>query len=885
MACFGCGWKGDIFDFLLKIKPGSTLEQAVAIVKGELPDGFVLPEKATTVRRVANPWKQATPDRWPKTILHDRYGPPVAYWPYTDANGVIVSYDCRFEYPDETTGEVKKDVLPLTFAHNGERGEWRWQAMDIKRHLYNLHTLLAEPTRTVLLVEGRKTAEGAEHLCSKLKPIVSTWQGGSNAIDQADWSSLYGHPVIIWQDNDFPGYQATLKIVDHIKEHCPAIKFIHNHPDKEKGWDAYDAYKEGWSDQESKKFILGFQDEPQIIINPKEQKDERPQEDISLQPQQLGSEAGGLHNNSPQEPEHQNVQIPSYDFDTQADTPIKVPPNTKTLQQAYNFDGAEYFRFLGFESKDGKITHCFYNLTNKSIIKLTAGAIGKGSNLLDLAPLHFWEYKFPKTGAGFDIAAAANFLISTSNTLRMFRAANIRGRGVWMDNGTSVVHNGDDLIVNGEHIDLGSLNTSFIYEQNVSLGLEATNPLNSIEASKFLDLCNNLKWDRDINGYLLAGWCIIAPVCGALSWRPHIWITGGAGSGKTWVLLNFIRQMLGEIGVFVQGSTSEAGIRQYLRRDARPVVFDEADTEDQKGADRMQNVLTLMRAASAEDGGNIVKGSSSSGADTYQIRSCFAFASIGIQLSQQSDRTRVTILSLQSSGVTPAQQQERQLHFKKLEEVRFNLMTADYIQKLQARTISLLPTIIANAKTFASAAAQVLGTQRSGDQLGALLAGAYSLRSTSLISIEDARAWVIDKDWSEEIALTETRDEHSVFSHIMEYVVRVEGISTSWDRTIGELIKISLGIESKDEQNGVSEYSATQKLSRTGIKLDIKEGRRYILISNTDTGIKRMLEKTPWKANHANILLRIPGAEKRDSIKFGSGVSSRCIAIPIEYFT
>jgi nucleoid-associated protein YgaU len=31
---------------------------------------------------------------------------------------------------------------------------------------------------------------------------------------------------------------------------------------------------------------------------------------------------------------------------------------------------------------------------------------------------------------------------------------------------------------------------------------------------------------------LLAGWIALAPICGAMRWRPHLWLTAAAGAGK-----------------------------------------------------------------------------------------------------------------------------------------------------------------------------------------------------------------------------------------------------------------------------------------------------------------------------------------------------------------
>src|SRR3546814_8012987 len=100
----------------------------------------------------------------------------------------------------------------------------------------------------------------------------------------------------------------------------------------------------------------------------------------------------------------------------------------------------------------------------------------------------------------------------------------------------------------------------------------------------------------------LAGWIAIAVICGALNWRPHVWLTGSSGSGKSWLLDNVIRPLIGAIAVYCQSNSTEAGIRQTLATDARPVLFDEAESEDAKAQVRIQRseehkseIQSLMR--------------------------------------------------------------------------------------------------------------------------------------------------------------------------------------------------------------------------------------------------------------------------------------------------
>lgn len=885
--CFGCGKGGDVFDFLTNY--GYSYKEAVAIVSGDDPGiGVAFPVKKLGENvKAPKVWTQSVPRQQPTDISHYRYGVPHAYWPYHNKDGVIVSYDCRFEHEDGT-----KDVLPFTYCTDGSNFQWRWQGMDKPRYLSNLHTLLKDTDRAVMICEGRKTSAALESLLKN--PVVCTWQGGGNAVRYTDWSALKDRKVTIWQDNDYAGYKAAMEIAEIIKEFAVLIRFVHNPEEAEKGWDAADALKAGWTPELTRDYVIKHAfDKPQVKEPPPKDEEAEIAKQSKLSAKSAkgkpaAKEAGeqadaqNIPGGIPQSPQITNGNLQTNETASPGDNNISQGDSTG------NFPGYSkevelnpYFRFLGFLSNDGKLSHCFYNTTTKTIIKMSASGMAKAANLIELAPLDYWEGNFFKKGEGFNHAAAVNYLICTSNRIGIFRHQNIRGRGAWMDADRSVVHVGDYLIVNGVYQDLSQYRGKFIYEQGVSLGFNPSNPLSTSQAGKLLDLTNTLKWERGINGYLLAGWCVISPVCGALNWRPHIWITGGAGSGKTWVLDNIVKPMLGDTSLCVQGSTSEAGLRQALKRDALPVIFDEAEGENKNDQDRMQSVLSLMRSASSEDGGNIIKGTSAGGADSYQIRSCFAFASIALQLSQQSDRTRITILSLTTPGQSETEKQMRKKHFDDLIFTQYNLVTKEYCQQLQARTIRLLPTILKNARTFASAAASVIGQQRAGDQLGALLAGAYSLKSNKLITYDAAVKWLSDKDWSEESALSETRDEHNLFELIMDSTVRVERPVGTYERTVGELIRIVTGEDKEDEH--VARPSAEMSLKRFGIIYTSQDTPR-IIISNSAKMLKKVLENTPWSKNHNNLLLRIPGAAKIDNMRFGSGVATRAVSIPYEYF-
>lgn len=544
-----------------------------------------------------------------------------------------------------------------------------------------------------------------------------------------------------------------------------------------------------------------------------------------------------------------------------------------------------YFRILGFDKTDGNgQAFYFFQKTSNTLLRLTPSAMTK-NNLMTLAPLQWWERSYPAKN-GMSLDAAVNGLVQLGQEKGYFRPKFVRGRGAWLDDGRVVVHAGDKLIVDGKEIQFRDHVSKYVYEASEELEFSTKNPLTAFQADKLLDVCKLLNWEREINAYLLAGWCVIAPVCGVLQWRPHIWLTGGADTGKSWTFTNIVRKMLGKAGLAVQGATTEAGLRQTLQYDALPVVFDEAEAEDKASQDRMQSVLTLMRAASAEDGGQMVKGGADGTARSYMIRSCFAYASIAVQLSQQSDRTRVSILGFKYLH----NQELRRARFEELKGIYRAHITDEFVQRLHARTIAILPTILKNAETFGQVVRDELQKQRMGDQLGILLAGAWSLMSDEIVSYEMATEFVRKADWSEEKALDQTRDEVQLLLRLSEQIVRLD---KGEQRTIGELIQGACDGGTTD----AGREAANDALKRVGVKVVYKIEHEYapdgthteidatvVYFSNSADAIKRFLVGTGWAKNHNKVLLRLGDDVKEvNSMRF-TGISTRAVGIPIKYF-
>src|SRR3546814_9944202 len=152
----------------------------------------------------------------------------------------------------------------------------------------------------------------------------------------------------------------------------------------------------------------------------------------------------------------------------------------------------------------------------------------------------------------------------------------LRGRGAWIDGGRVVFHHGGYLSVDGQPTAITKIRSRFVYELDRSLPEPAELPRADEECARLVEIAKMVRWTKPGSAALLSGWVALAPLCGALRWRPHVWLTGGAGSGKTTVLNEYVHPLMAGCDLFAQGNSSEAGIRQELKADALPVQIGRA---------------------------------------------------------------------------------------------------------------------------------------------------------------------------------------------------------------------------------------------------------------------------------------------------------------------
>lgn len=551
---------------------------------------------------------------------------------------------------------------------------------------------------------------------------------------------------------------------------------------------------------------------------------------------------------------------------------IDAPTSTERPQQS----DERPFQPLGFnKDESGSQAFYFYAYDSNTVIRLTASKISSKSNLLQLAPYQFWIDMFPAGRSGsFDATSAADYLVRESNKIGYYTDEKLRGRGAWLDGGKVTIHAGTHIIRDGKEMTLREVRdeAQYFYELGPELNISAERPLSTSEASRFVRLVEMLSFSRGKHdARLLAGWLACSTVCGVLPWRPHIWLTGAKGSGKSWTFENFVRRMSGDLAIGVQSDTTSAGLRQYIKNDALNIIFDEAEGENEESQRKMQNVMQLMRAASASDGGIVLKGSASGAAQTFRIRSCFAFASIVPQMLQAADKRRITVIELK-----PSKDAEK---FKQIQAERLSMITDDYVKRFQARIITLLPELMKAIDIFNDVMVAELGSKSLADQVSPMLAGCFLLESDQAPTTDQARGYLKGLDFSDEQEQDSETDEELCIKHLLGSNIRVQGGLTY---TVSELFEQVLG--GRDEEDGITLKEAERSLKSRGFRV-IRErsGAGFFAIANTMAFIKEALKGTPWARSHSRVLGRIDGCKKK-VVNFGTGQSCRAVMVPLEFF-
>ena len=193
--------------------------------------------------------------------------------------------------------------------------------------------------------------------------------------------------------------------------------------------------------------------------------------------------------------------------------------------------------------------------------------------------------------------------------------------------------------------------------------------------------------------------------------------------------------------------------------------------------------------------------------------------------------------------------------------------------RLLARSLGMLPTILANVEVFCKAAALRFGTQRLGDQYGTLLAGAWCLTSGAVATEADALAMIDSYDWSEHKDGGDGLDDPAkALASVMEAKIRV----SNTDITVYEMLAAASGRAVGSSTLEVD--TCVDVLRRNGIRIKGSEA----LFGTGSKSLKKLVEDTAYATDIRGQLLRVQGANVANNATFKfAGVTSKVVAIPL----
>jgi putative DNA primase/helicase len=521
-----------------------------------------------------------------------------------------------------------------------------------------------------------------------------------------------------------------------------------------------------------------------------------------------------------------------------------------------NYDPLEHLPVIPL-GHSGTKTFFYFVRSTRQVVPLTPSSHSERT-LLSMAELADWELYYRTGSSGvIDWSEAGGSLMAHCRSVGIYDPFLTRGRGAWSDGKDIVFHAGSTLFVNGVITPFEKYtDTKFRYVKTPSILCPAENGIATQDSKDLLSALQTFGWEHpELSPILILGWIGCAFICGAIEWRPHLWITGPKGCGKS-TLDGLVCGILGDLALHIQGSTTEAGLRQSLNGDSRPILFDEFEA-DGKHADA---VIDTARSAASNNAAPVVKGTPEGNPVYYKLQFAAMFSGIIANAKRDADRSRIVFLEMHRVA---RDEDQRQRLIDNRERFRVDFGSGLLRKMLDTLTSGKFDTTLS---IFKHAIRLAGGDERKADVFSHLLTAHHVLTSDAEINPSGAKelvALVMEMDEGE------PSDEEACLNYLLEFLVTMEG---GYKRTIGEWLFYTR----EEKPTGPTVTAVHAELGRHGIKA---EGNG-IKIANATQGIKSVYARSQWsEGSHWRVLRRLTGARSGGNARFARS-QSKCTVIP-----
>jgi len=525
------------------------------------------------------------------------------------------------------------------------------------------------------------------------------------------------------------------------------------------------------------------------------------------------------------------------------------------------------FSILGTSGSD----IVFYPFGSNRIETFKSSSLTKTA-LLTLADRTVWGTYYKKEGGGISWDAAVNDVIRKSEKVPVFDWRRVRGVGAWYDDGDIVINTGEYLLINGEKKELYSRVKNYVYEKSFYTPYTLNSPLDTQSSTRLLDCLRHISWKKKGSPYALAGWIALSPWGGLLQWRPHIWLVGPKGTGKTWVVNKIIMPVaIKKFGVRGDGKSTTAGIRQNLRNSSKSFLGDEMESETKTLVEKIDEIVSLFRGASSGQdlGGVILHGSLDGQGKQWVMQSMACFASIGSGMIHGADMDRFTVCEM--APARSDQYEKRKEDFVILEKLVKGL-TGEWISGFHSRMYHLLPELLETIDIMKAQVGEKMKSMRDGDQLGTLIAGSWMINHDKPPLASEAANFLdeinIADMKSDDSAKT---DEEKCFDTILSAKVEVStnltrqkiSVGTACDLYYDSILKKENAFDSEEKVVYGGVYSTFTRdailhaCEMVGVLPKVVDGVCYLYVAMASVELRKVLNPEGFSSSYVNILERL----------------------------
>jgi len=439
-----------------------------------------------------------------------------------------------------------------------------------------------------------------------------------------------------------------------------------------------------------------------------------------------------------------------------------------------------------------------------------------------------------------------------------------RGCGVWNDGSQVVTNLGSRLLVDGQPADDGFVsqdNRIYMSGNNLPISDDSTD---NEECGAFIELLNAATLNEHY-ALMLSGFVCNSFLVGCVDTRPSVWVEGLKGVGKSH-LRGLCLKAMGGWALSVEGTT-EAALRQELGSNALAIFYDESESDNDREAESLTAVISLVRKAFDNEGGKTIRGTPTGGSTmSWQTRTCALMSSINNCLLRDRDRSR--FISIKLSTMDGTQVLERN---KKCSELSRLCVEKDgFSARLARRAVNYAPIHKVNMQRLASLLEPRFDEPRTAKVFASLLSG--SAMFTHGREITEGEALSLIQGFNFDLFEADKSDEQEI---IMTRLLSSQLDCGGSKPTVVELLNMIT--------NGDKTHSVV--LARAGLMLQ----ERGLCVAYKTEGFLKMFKEEPWYGSSKRIkreLLAIAQKKEAERVRFGAECANQgqqsCIIISKE---